>query len=141
MQNLIKTIKNNPIIAAGSAILIILSILISCGRNKNNIAPVRKNIIDAVFASGYTINSDEYLVSTKTEGFIQKSYVKEGDIVNAGDLLFQLSGVAQSSQLNNALAQYEDAKLKVSSESPQIIAQQTKIEQTKSQVELDKKKL
>lgn len=139
MQNVIIKIKNNAIIAAGFAILIILSILMSCGRNNKNIAPVRKNIIDAVFASGYTINSDEYLVSTKTEGFIQKSYVKEGDSVNVGDILFQLSGVAQSSQLNNALAQYEDAKLKVSSESPQIIAQQTKIEQTKSQLELDKK--
>jgi multidrug efflux pump subunit AcrA (membrane-fusion protein) len=139
MHNLIKKINHNRIIAAGFAILIILSILMSCGRNNKNIAPVRKNIIDAVFASGYTINSDEYLVSTKTEGFIQKSYVKEGDSVNVGDLLFQLSEVVQSSQLNNALAQYEDAKLKISPESPQIITQQTKIEQIKSQVELDKK--
>jgi len=139
MQNLIKKIKDNRLIAIGFSIIIILSIIISCGRNTKTITPVRKNIIDAVFASGYTINSDEYIVSTKTEGFIEKSYVKEGDSVNVGDLLFQLSGDAQSSQLNNALTQYEDAKYKVSSESPQLKSQMTKIEQIRSQLELDKK--
>jgi macrolide-specific efflux system membrane fusion protein len=139
MQSLIKKIKDNRFLAAGIGMLIILSILISCGSDKDTITPVRKNIVDAVFASGYTMNSDEYIVATKTEGFIQKSYVKEGDEVKMGDLLFQLSSGVQSSQLENALAQYNDALYKAGPESPQIESQMVKIEQAKSQVEQDKK--
>jgi multidrug resistance efflux pump len=113
--------------------------LTSFKSKSNTIKPVRKDLIDAVFASGYTINSDEYIVATKTEGFIQKSYVKEGDEVEVGDLLFQLSGDVQSSQLENALEQYNDALFNASNESPQIISLQTQIEQARSQVKLDKK--
>jgi multidrug efflux pump subunit AcrA (membrane-fusion protein) len=113
--------------------------LIGWNRKANTIMPVRKDIIDAVFASGYTINSDEYFVATNTEGFVLKSYVKEGDEVEIGDPLFQLSGDVQSSQLDKALAQYNDALYRASPESPQIISLQTQIEQAESQVEIDKK--
>jgi multidrug efflux pump subunit AcrA (membrane-fusion protein) len=141
MKNIFNKIKKNPLKAIGFLIIVLMFILISC-RNKNRantIQPIHKNIIDAVFASGYTINSDEYIVATKTEGFILKSYVTEGDSVKVGDLLFQLSGDVQSSQLENALAQYNDALYKASPESPQIISQEKQIEQLKSQLELDRK--
>lgn len=139
MQSLFKRIIDNRFIATGFVIQIILSIFIGCKNNIETITPVRKNIVDAVFASGYTIYSDEYIVATKTEGFILNSNVKEGDSVDVGDLLFQLSGDAQSSQLENALAQYEDAKFKMGPNSPQINAQKAKIEIATSQLEQDKK--
>jgi multidrug efflux pump subunit AcrA (membrane-fusion protein) len=139
MKGLIKKIKDYRVIIAGLIFIILAVMLISFKSKQNTVSPVRKVIIDAVFASGYTINSDEYIVATKTEGFIQKSYVKEGDDVEVGELLFQLSGDVQSSQLENALAQYNDALVKASPESPQKISLQTQIEQARSQVELDKK--
>jgi multidrug efflux pump subunit AcrA (membrane-fusion protein) len=139
MKGLIKIIKDYRVIIAGLIFIILAVILISFKSKQSTVSPVRKVIIDAVFASGYTINSDEYIVATKTEGFIQKSYVKEGDEVEVGELLFQLSGDVQSSQLENALAQYNDALTKTSPESPQKISLQTQIEQARSQVELDKK--
>jgi multidrug efflux pump subunit AcrA (membrane-fusion protein) len=139
MNKLVMMINNHRILIISFLIAALAITILSCGDDSNTITPVRKDIIDAVFASGYTINSDEYIVATKTEGFIQKSYVKEGDNVEAGDLLFQLSGDVQSSQLQNALAQYNDALFKVSPNSPQIISLQTQIEQAKSQVALDEK--
>jgi multidrug resistance efflux pump len=139
MKNLMSKMKNNRLILICLLIIVSIVVLKSCGKKAETITLVRKNIIDAVFASGYTINSDEYIVATKTEGFIIKSYVKESDEVEVGDLLFQLSGDVQSSQLENALTQYNDALFKASSESPQILSQQTQIEQAKSQVEQDRK--
>lgn len=109
--------------------------------NSQTVSPVRKNITDAVFASGYTINSDDYIVATNTEGFILKSFVKEGDEIEIGDPLFQLSNEVQSMQLDNALAQYNDALNKANPNSPQILSLKTQIEQAKTQAELDKKNL
>jgi macrolide-specific efflux system membrane fusion protein len=139
MKNLISKIKENRLITISIIAVITIIAIISCKEKSETVKPVRKNIIDAVFASGFTINSDEYIVATKTEGFILKSYVKEGDEVEVGDLLFQLSGDVQSSQLDNALAQYNDALLKASPESPQLISYKTQIKQSQSQIELDKK--
>jgi macrolide-specific efflux system membrane fusion protein len=139
MKNLISKIKDNRLIMISIIAVITIIAIISCKEKSETVKPVRKNIIDAVFASGFTINSDEYIVATKTEGFILKSYVKEGDEVEVGDLLFQLSGDVQSSQLDNALAQYNDALLKASPESPQLISYKTQIKQSQSQIELDKK--
>jgi multidrug efflux pump subunit AcrA (membrane-fusion protein) len=139
MKEFINKIKNYRLLIIGSSVILLIVVVLSCEKNFNTIKPVRKNIVDVVFASGHTINSDDYVVATKTEGFIQKSYIKEGDEVKKGELLFQLSSDVQSSQLENALEQYNDALFKVSPESPQIISQQTQIEQAKAQVELDKK--
>jgi membrane fusion protein, macrolide-specific efflux system len=139
MKALINKMKDYRVIVVGLLFIVLAVMLINFKNKSNTITPVRKAIVDAIFASGYTINSDEYIVATNTEGFIQTSYVKEGDKVEVGDLLFQLSGDVQSSQLENALAQYNDALIKASPGSPQKISLQTQIELARSQVELDKK--
>ena len=141
MKVITDRIKKNRWIIVVLTIFILLVVL---QRKKNRpeiYKPVRMNIVDVVFASGYTINSDEYIVATKTEGFIEKKFVREGDEVKTGDLLFQLSGEVQSSQLENALAQYNDAVFQAGPESPQLISLQTQIKQAKSQAKLDKNNL
>jgi multidrug resistance efflux pump len=139
MQNLINKVKDYRLLVLGIILVVAATMLISSKKKTETITPVRKNIIDAVFAHGYTINSDEYVVATKTEGFILQSYIKEGDEVEVGDLMFQLSSEIQSSQFDNALAQYNDALYKASPGSPQIKSLQTQIEQAESQVALDEK--
>ncbi|MEL6823812.1 MAG: HlyD family efflux transporter periplasmic adaptor subunit, partial [Calditrichota bacterium] len=123
-----------------TAVLIftVLPVLLSCSNHSESISPVRKDITDVVFASGHIIFSDEYLVATNAEGFILKSYVRAGDEVDIGDPLFQLSNEVQSSQLDNAMEQYQDARFKSSAQSPQIVAQRKQIEQAKSQIVQDK---
>jgi len=120
-------------------VFVILIVFQRCKNKTETYTPIRKNIVDVVFAHGHTINSDAYMVATKTEGFIEKCFVQEGDEVQVGDLLFQLSGDVQSSQLENALAQYNEAVFQASPESPQINSLHTQINQAKSQVELDKR--
>jgi len=121
-----------------ATMLTICLLLLSCGNGSETVSPVRKDITDVVFASGHTIFSDEYLVATNAEGFILKSYVRAGDEVDVGDPLFQLSSEVQSSQLNNAMEQYQDAKYKAGPNSPQIVSQKKQIEQAKSQLAQDK---
>lgn len=134
-----KIIKENRWIVIGVLVFVSVIIHITCRNRPDTVQPVRRDIIDAVFASGYVIHSDEYIVASKIEGFILKSSIKEGDEVEEDDLLFQISGDVQSSQLENAVATYNDALSKANPDSPQITSLQTQIEQAQAKVELDKK--
>ena len=116
------------------------SFLIGCGKN-NTTTPMKRDIIDVVFASGYLAKTNEYTVTANTEGFLNLSLVKEGDQVKVGDDLFQLSNGVQSNQLDNALVNYQDAVTKAKPDSPQIAQLQLQIEQAETQLELDRKNL
>lgn len=114
-------------------------LITGCSNNYQTTHPVRKNITDAIFANGYTFYSDEFYVAANKEGYLIKSYVKEGDSVIIGEPLFQLSHEVQSAQLDNAEAQFRYASENAKPNSPQIISLKTQIAQAKKQAELDKK--
>jgi len=117
----------------------IITILISsCGKREKMYA-YRKNIIDAVFASGNIQYSDEYWVTANAEGFIMETYVKESDQVDLNQSLFQLSNDVQSLQSKNAFANYQNALINNSSNSPQIAQLKNQIAQLRASHELDKK--
>ncbi len=106
--------------------------------SKKSIQPQQKDIIDAVFASGYIISEDEYLVTANTEGYLVKTWVREGDSIKPEAPLFMLSGEVQSLQLNNAQSTYVDAQQRLDANSPQIQQIKLQIAQAKLQTETDK---
>ena len=99
----------------------------------------RKDIIDAVFANGQLISSEEYLVTARAESYLLESFVDEGDEVKKGMPLFVLSNESQKAQLTNAEANYIDAQRKLRSDSPQIRQLELQIAQAKTQLESDQK--
>jgi len=120
------------------SLFIAFAILItSCGKQEI-IKPDRKDIIDAVFASGYVEYSDEYWVTANAEGFIVKSSVKEGDKIVMNQSLFELSSDIQALQAKNARTNYQDALLKANPNSPQIAQLKNQIVQAKATMKLDK---
>jgi membrane fusion protein, macrolide-specific efflux system len=122
-----------------SLFTIIIAMLISGCDKSGKMHADRKDIIDAVFASGHVQYSDEYWVTANTEGFIMEAHVKESDKVGLNQSLFQLSNDVQSFQAKNALANYQNALAKASPNSPQIVQLKNQIEQSKASLELDKK--
>lgn len=124
-----------------SLIIVPLVLLLAAGCNNGTKStfPERKDITDAVFASGNTFRADEFYVAANKEGYLIKSFVKEGDSVVVGEPLFQLSHDVQSAQLDNAEAQYKYALENAGPNSPQVISLKTQIAQAKKQAELDKK--
>jgi multidrug efflux pump subunit AcrA (membrane-fusion protein) len=107
-----------------------LMIISGCNQNKSTI-PVRKDIVEAVFASGNTITENHYIVTSQTEGYLDKSYLSEGDSVKAGQVLFKIENESQVEQLDNAFANYQYSKLNAISNSPvleQLFAQKLQIE-------------
>lgn len=65
----------------------VLLFITSCGKNKNTISPVKKDITETVFASGILVPEDEYNLTSLTDGYITKLMFDEGDLIKTGELL------------------------------------------------------
>jgi macrolide-specific efflux system membrane fusion protein len=99
--------------------------------------PERKDIIDAVFASGNVASTNEYTVTAYTDGYLQSSFVAEGDTVKTGSRLFTLSNDVQQSQVQNASANYAYALQKQADGAPQIQQINIQIAQAVEQCKTD----
>ncbi len=112
-------------------------ILIACQQQETSL-PVKKNIEDAVFASGYTEQENNYTVSAKVDGIILSLPVKEGDSVTKNDLIAVIENEVQNNQLQDALVVYKDAVKNAAPDSPQLQNIQTQIDQAEQQLKFDK---
>lgn len=69
--------------------LIILSVMVltSCGGNKNTVSPVRKDLVQAVYASGKVYPVSYYKLLSKNAGYVKRIYANPGDLIKKGDTL------------------------------------------------------
>lgn len=91
-------------------------LVISCS-NIHTIHPVRKDIVETVYASGKVMADSEYTVYALSPGTIVKKLVKEGDAVKKGQLLYMINYSAPAARLDAANITYEKAQENVSSRS------------------------
>ncbi len=113
-----------------------LFMLTSCDQQETQV-PIRKNIEDAVFASGYMEQENNYTVSAKVDGIIISLPVKEGDAVTKDDLIAIIENEVQNNQLQDALVIYNDAVKNASPDAPQLKHIQTQIDQAQQQLTFD----
>ena len=118
------------------AVLMML-ILASC-QEEETVAPVVKNIEEAVFASGYVEQENNYTVSAKAEGIIVDLPVKEGDPIATSQVVATLENDVQDNQLTDALVVHDDALDNASPDSPQLQHLQAQIEQAERQLNFDR---
>lgn len=95
----------------------------------------RRQLQQAVFASGHLEQEDEYVIAPSIDGTIQNITVREGDNVSSGQLLVTIKSDVQNSHLQEAQLIYEDAKRSTSAGSPQLSQLESQIAMT--DVELD----
>lgn len=110
--------------------LLITIFIIGC-KQQESIHPSRKNIVEAVFASGNIITENQYIVTSQAEGYLSKSFFKEGDSVKARQILFRIENEAQPELLLNAESNYQYAVSNSSHNSPvlvQLIAQRSQVQ-------------
>lgn len=90
--------------------------VISCS-NIHTIHPVRKDIVETVYASGKVMADSEYTVYALSPGSVVKKLVKESDAVKKGQLLYVINNTAPAARLDAANVTYEKAQENVSSRS------------------------
>ncbi|HAN18362.1 MAG: hypothetical protein A2X13_06900 [Bacteroidetes bacterium GWC2_33_15] len=96
--------------------LIGITILTGCS-HQERVQPQRKDIVDAVFASGSIITNNQYSVTSQSEGYLINSFVYEGDTIKEGQTLFHIYDETQKVQLKSATANYHYALYNASSNS------------------------
>jgi macrolide-specific efflux system membrane fusion protein len=114
-----------------------LSIFSSCKQNETT-TPIRKNIEDAVFASGYIEQANQFTVSSSVEGILQSIPVSEGDKITKDAMVAVIKSDVQDNQVADAMAVYNDALNSASENASQLQQIQTKINQAREQLALDK---
>ncbi len=122
-------------------LLAISLILVGCDAHEELVSPVRKDIVEAVFATGHLEMSEEYVAATNQEGFIDDVYVKAGDYVEVGARLFRLASPVKSSELATARAEYREALRKAAPTSPSVVALKAQIVEAERQLALDQTNL
>lgn len=144
-------------------IVLVLPLLVACGKEKEKILPVEQGISESVYSS-VTIQPDSlYLVYAIVNAIVEKNLVQEGEVVKAGQPLIQLINNTPKLNTENArlslqLAQrnfkgrenilegieeeIETAKLKLSNDSINYIRQKNLWDKRiGSKAEFDNRKL
>ena len=113
-------------------------VLTACANRDEVVSPVRRTIVEAVFATGHLEMSEEYVAATNQEGFVDEVFIKAGDHVDVGDPLVRLASPIKSSELATARAQYQEALRKAAPTSPSVVALKAQIAQAEEQLTLDR---
>ncbi len=71
-------------------IIITLAIFISCTKEIKETKPIKKDLIEAVFASGILEAKGTYNLTAKAEGYLVDLEIEEGDIVSLGQIVAQI---------------------------------------------------
>lgn len=70
--------------------LLPLLFLLACGPGREKVQPTRETLTESVYASGILRAEGQYQVYARSTGTLSKVWVKEGDVVKKGQILFSV---------------------------------------------------
>lgn len=124
-------------IVAGCASLAVLT-FVSCDRPQE-VSPQFKILDQAVFASGFLEQEDEYVIAATADGIIRELSISEGDHVRPDQILVGIKSDVPLSQLNEANVVYDNARRNAAANGAQLSQLQLQINLAKQQLEQDEK--
>ncbi len=120
-------------IALGFLIFTILLFFFLKNNNKGKYFKIeKKEIVNAVYASGYIDSENSVIIKSEVSGYVEKIYVKEGDIVKKGDVLATISNktlLENLKEIEYQLSLYKE-KLKEDSDYRRQFLENIKIKET-----------
>lgn len=115
------------------SVLSMLCLLIAaCQSKMESTLPTKERITESVYASGFLRSQHQYQVFPKANGILEKIWVKEGDKVQKGQILFSLSNQVNKLNVDNASLAAANADIK---------SNEDKLEELRLTIELSKKKM
>lgn len=124
--------KNQLFIAAA-----IIAFLASCGKKTQETKPIRKDVIETVFASGILEAKNTYTLKAQTDGYLSAVNFEEGDIVNTGKILAIVDNKESGFNQESARELYGIAQNNTQSNAPALLQAQNTIELNKQKMEQD----
>lgn len=112
-------------------------VLSSCGSGSETVYPQKKDITQAVYASGKIFPKDDYKVSARLPGYVQEILVKVGDTVKAGQPLIRIRSDISDINVQAAKNQYALASKNASESGPILSAIMQEVSAAESKYLLD----
>ena len=109
-------------------LVLILGALVSCSQRKKNIHPIKKDLVQAVYASGKIYPRNAYNVLAKVNGYVDKIYVQEGQQLQIGQPLLSIRNEISEKNLKIAQNQLEWTLKNKSEQSPLLKALQEELQ-------------
>lgn len=111
--------------------------LVSCKNKNNSTFPQRKDLTQAVYASGKIFPLYDYKVYSKLPGYIEKIHVHVGDTVKAGQILMTIRNVVSDLNVNTAKNLLELAQKNTNENSSYLTSLKQDVASAKSKYQLD----
>ncbi|MGL4630385.1 MAG: efflux RND transporter periplasmic adaptor subunit [Leadbetterella sp.] len=115
----------------------IVLFMASCGKQTQETKPIRKDVIETVFASGILEAKNTYTLKAQADGYLTAVNFEEGNFVQAGAILANVDN--KESGLNQGSAQelYEIARSNAQNNAPALLQAQHSIQINKQKMEQD----
>ncbi|MCU0432143.1 MAG: efflux RND transporter periplasmic adaptor subunit [Bacteroidia bacterium] len=97
-----------------------LFLLASCGGSKDQVYAQRRDLTQAVYASGKLYPKNDYKVFARLPGYVQEIHVRVGDTVRVGDPLITIRSEVSEINVEVAKNQYDLARNNASESGPLI---------------------
>lgn len=92
----------------------------ACSRTKT-ITPVEKKLVEAVYASGKIVPTNDYKIYSLADGTIMERPVNEGDSITIGQLLYTVDNAIQNTQTATARTVFGIAEENYGDNSPVLL--------------------
>jgi multidrug efflux pump subunit AcrA (membrane-fusion protein) len=113
------------------------TLLAACGSKNESAAPEKRDITQAVYASGKLFPKNDYKVSARLPGYVEEIFVSIGDTVKAGDPLIRIRSEINTINVEAAINQYALASRNASESGPVLSALKQEVNALQSKYELD----
>jgi multidrug efflux pump subunit AcrA (membrane-fusion protein) len=124
--------KNKLILSIATACL-----LTACGKKTQETTPIRKDVIETVFASGILEAKNTYTLKAQTDGYLSAVNFEEGNIVNSGQVLAVVDNKESGFNQESAKDLFDIAQNNTQSNAPALLQAQNAINLNKQKMELD----
>lgn len=116
---------------------LIACMIISCGKRIEQSTPIRKDITEAVFASGVLEAEGTYNLTARTDGYIVELNFKENDLVKQGQILAVIDNQQNIINAENGKVLFEIARINALPGSPQLVQAENELLKAKQKSEFD----
>jgi HlyD family secretion protein len=110
----------------------------NCQKPTEETKPVRKDVIETVFASGVLEAENTYNLTAQNDGYLLEVNFDEGDLVKKGQKLAIVDNRENVLNAENAANLYEIALQNAKSNAPALLQAQTAVESARQKMEQDR---
>lgn len=119
------------------ALLLLPAIIASCGGKKDVVHAERRDLTQAVYASGKLFPKNDYKVFARLPGYVQEVHVHIGDTVKIGDPLITIRSEVSTINVDVARNQYQLAQNNAAESGPLLRTLHQDVDAARAKYQLD----